>query len=466
MQDIDEVLTRLTQQNCHPEAGKRSANMYKQKVMHALINNRIVDYDKLSPETQSRIALVIVQGSIAPIRLVILKDLKSRLHADLGNARQNDLTVESAFELMLAREQAIAAGESSIAVFLKKWFEGEMRLNCDDRADSYEDESARLLPTSKAPSVVPKASFGGSDPDSKEPSREEQIELIIKYYVMTNYGHYQSANIRWSPKESQAATCNKRCSKRGQLHLISAGGWRGHEYNVDVVVNGKTIRCICPSESCDAFAERTGLKPNLERAAKIREHHGEYKRQKRGDRREPSRAHAGAKQPQVGVAAGDKTGREAAKPLPVPPVIPVAPVTYVPKGNLNGGSRSHVTALQPQLWRAKNARANSTAINHAFFTVSRYAECEAGSANDNSFNEIGNDSDGMAVVRELEQRCAHLSAELAAEKRNGPQGVQYNNVGVLCWGQVLMIKDDRTLSRRSILISRYERTSCLTQVRI
>ena len=51
MQDIDEVLTKLTQQNCHPEAGKRSVNMYKQGAMHALINNRIVDYDKLSPET-------------------------------------------------------------------------------------------------------------------------------------------------------------------------------------------------------------------------------------------------------------------------------------------------------------------------------------------------------------------------------------------------------------------------------
>ena len=130
--------------------------MYKQKVMHALINNRIVDYDKLSPETQSRIALVIVQGSIAPIRLVILKDLKSRLHADLGNVRQNDLTIESAFELMLAREQAIAAGESSIAVFLEKWFEGKTRLNCDDRAVSCEDESARLLPGAKLPVLCQK----------------------------------------------------------------------------------------------------------------------------------------------------------------------------------------------------------------------------------------------------------------------------------------------------------------------
>ena len=97
------------------------------------------------------------------------------------------------------------------------------------------------------------------------------------------------------------------------------------------------------------------------------------------------------------------------------------------------------------------ARAKGTAINHAFFTVSRYAKCEAGSANDNSFNEIGNDGDGMAVVRELEQRCAHLSAELAAEKRNGPQGVQYNNVCVLCWGQILLIKPDHTLSRQEYI---------------
>ena len=227
------------------------------------------------------------------------------------------------------------------------------------------------------------------------------------------------------------------------------GGWGGRgEYIVKVVVNGETIKCVCPPESCDAFLARTGLKPNLERAAKNKQHHDEFKRQKQsgGGREQPPRAHVGAKQPQVKPTAVDNAPGEPAKPLPVSPVLPLAPVTYVPKGNLNG-QRTHVAVLHAKMWRAKKARTKGTATSHAFFTVSCYAGCEADSVSDNTFNEVGCDGDGMAVVRELEQRCAHLAAELAAEKRKGPQEVQHNNVCVLCWGQVLFIKDDRTLLR-------------------
>ena len=80
---------------------------------------------------------------------------------------------------MLAREKIIADSESSIAVFLVKWFGGKIRLNCGDRAVSCTDETTRLMPESKAPSIVPKAFFSGSDPDSRELSKEEQAQLVI-----------------------------------------------------------------------------------------------------------------------------------------------------------------------------------------------------------------------------------------------------------------------------------------------
>ena len=99
----------------------------------------------------------------------------------------------------------------------------------------------------------------------------------------------------------------------------------------------------------------------------------------------------------------------------------------------------------------RKARAKGTPDSCAFFTVPQYADCEAdGSVSTNIFNEIGNDDDDQTVVRELEQRCAHLAAELAAEKRSGSQEAQHNNVCVLCWGQVLLIKDDRTLLRQEL----------------
>ena len=80
--------------------------------------------------------------------------------------------------------------------------------------------------------------------------------------------------------------------------------------------------------------------------------------------------------------------------------------------------------------------------------------CEIGGADNNiPFNEIENGcNDREEVVRELEQRCAHLSAELAAEKQNGTQEeVQYHNICVLCWGQILVIKPGRSLSRQEYI---------------
>ena len=76
-----------------------------------------------------------------------------------------NLTVESAFRLLLEREQAIATGESGIARFYGEWLKGRLSLNCDDRLVSCEGDSERLAPASKAPSVVQKAFFGGSDLD-------------------------------------------------------------------------------------------------------------------------------------------------------------------------------------------------------------------------------------------------------------------------------------------------------------
>ena len=81
---------------------------------------------------------------------------------------------------------------------------------------------------------------------------------------MPPFGHYQASNIRWSIKESQAATCNKGCSKCGQLHLTPGDGWGGHEYTVKVVANEETIRCVCPPEPCDAFLARTGFKNRIQ----------------------------------------------------------------------------------------------------------------------------------------------------------------------------------------------------------
>ena len=61
------------------------------------------------------------------------------------------------------------------------------------------------------------------------------------------------------------------------------------------------------------FCARTGLKPNPELAAKVKQHHDEYRRQKQGgaSRKQPPRAHVGAKKPPVNPAAADSAGREA-----------------------------------------------------------------------------------------------------------------------------------------------------------
>ena len=110
------------------------------------------------------------------------------------------------------------------------------------------------------------------DPDSGDLSREAKIQLLVReQYVMPNWGHYHDKGIRWSQKERQAAISNKGCSKCGQLHP-SAPGYQGKEYNLDIVVNGNKIKCICPTESCNVFCGRTGLKPNPERAEKIKQH--------------------------------------------------------------------------------------------------------------------------------------------------------------------------------------------------
>jgi len=114
---------------------------------------------------------------------MVLKDLWARLYADLDNVFQKDLTIESAFRFLLEREQAIATGEGSIANFYDKWFKGNWALNCDGRSVSREQDSERVAPASKAPSVVPKAFFGGSDPDpdSGDLSREAQIQARYNY---------------------------------------------------------------------------------------------------------------------------------------------------------------------------------------------------------------------------------------------------------------------------------------------
>ena len=132
-------------------------------------------------------------------------------------------------------------------------------------------------------------------------------------------------------------------------------------------------------------------------------------------------------------------------------------MVYDPKGKL-GGSRTHVTVLQTKLWHAKKSRAKgkSTDGSCAFFTVSQDAGSEADDGVSTSiFNEVGNDndSDDETDVRELEQRCAHLAAELAAEDRTSPSGVVHSNQCVLSWSNVLFIKDDRTLLRQEYINS-------------
>ena len=49
--------------------------MFKQAIERVLMSNRINDYGKVAPEIQSRLALVIVQGSIAPVRIPVAKIL-------------------------------------------------------------------------------------------------------------------------------------------------------------------------------------------------------------------------------------------------------------------------------------------------------------------------------------------------------------------------------------------------------
>ena len=80
------------------------------------------------------------------------------------------------------------------------------------------------MPESIASSVVPKAFFGNSDPGSRKLSKEEQMQLVIDHFCMTKFCHYQSDGIKLSTKELQSATCNKACSKCGQLHLITNSG--------------------------------------------------------------------------------------------------------------------------------------------------------------------------------------------------------------------------------------------------
>ena len=66
LQQVEEALVKITQQNCHAVPGRRTATVYKQCVERLLMSNRINNFDKVAPEIQSRLALVIVQGSIAP----------------------------------------------------------------------------------------------------------------------------------------------------------------------------------------------------------------------------------------------------------------------------------------------------------------------------------------------------------------------------------------------------------------
>jgi len=102
---------------------------------------------------------------------------------------------------MLAREKIIASSESSIAVFLEKWFGGKLRLTCGERSVSHDEETDRLMPESIAPSG-PKVFFGDSGSgDRKQPSKEEQGQLK-DFFCMSKYTHYQlKGDIVWNSKE-------------------------------------------------------------------------------------------------------------------------------------------------------------------------------------------------------------------------------------------------------------------------
>jgi len=79
IQEVVELLTGLTRQNCHEEPSKRSIFLYMQKVHPLLLNNRIEDTKKLPAASQALLATVIVQGTIAPIRIMVLKDLRNEI---------------------------------------------------------------------------------------------------------------------------------------------------------------------------------------------------------------------------------------------------------------------------------------------------------------------------------------------------------------------------------------------------
>ena len=80
MQQVEESIVKVSQQNCHAAASRRTVTVFKQAIERVLMSNRINDYGKVAPEIQSRLALVIVQGSIAPVRIPVINDLKIRLH--------------------------------------------------------------------------------------------------------------------------------------------------------------------------------------------------------------------------------------------------------------------------------------------------------------------------------------------------------------------------------------------------
>jgi len=135
-----------------------------------------------------------------------------------------------------------------------------------------ETDSDRLQRGIKGgPAVKPAASgrvFLGTGDTNLPPrlSISEQHAFLTGPWTMKPYAWMEKEGITFTPAELAQFSSNRICAECGHGHE-SKLKWDGQPYKVMLFYNGKKVFFEAPLLSCHEFATKTGLQPNLERAA-------------------------------------------------------------------------------------------------------------------------------------------------------------------------------------------------------
>ena len=107
---------------------------------------------------------------------------------------------------------------------------------------------------------------GDTDPPPRLSVSEQHAFLTGSSWTMKPYAWMEKEGITFTQRELQQFSSNRICAECGHGHE-SKLRWDGQPYKVMLFYYGKKAFFEAPLLTCHEFATKTGLQPNLERAA-------------------------------------------------------------------------------------------------------------------------------------------------------------------------------------------------------